>query len=52
MLLYIMHLLEARIQHIAIFQLMGGEEIYHYHAKLMMKRGRVGGAFVWHQDYG
>ncbi|XP_043226920.1 L-proline trans-4-hydroxylase-like [Amphibalanus amphitrite] len=33
-------------------QLMGGEEVYHYHAKLMMKRGRIGGAFVWHQDYG
>jgi len=33
-------------------ELMGGDEVYHYHTKLMMKKGKVGGAFVWHQDYG
>ena len=29
-----------------------GEEIYHYHHKLMLKEPRVGGAWEWHQDYG
>eukprot|EP00043_Microstomoeca_roanoka_P009473 m.89864 g.89864 ORF g.89864 m.89864 type:complete len:308 (+) comp14595_c0_seq1:128-1051(+) len=29
-----------------------GEEVYHYHTKLMMKEAYTGGAFVWHQDYG
>lgn len=29
-----------------------GEEIYHYHHKLMVKEPRVGGAWEWHQDYG
>ncbi|XP_037092671.1 L-proline trans-4-hydroxylase-like [Pollicipes pollicipes] len=33
-------------------ELMGGDEVYHYHTKLMMKKGRVGGAHIWHQDYG
>ncbi|CAL4071436.1 unnamed protein product [Meganyctiphanes norvegica] len=33
-------------------QLMGGDEIYHYHSKLLMKDAKTGGAFVWHQDYG
>jgi len=33
-------------------ELMGGEEIYHYHSKLMMKEARTGGAWNWHQDYG
>ena len=32
--------------------LLGGDEIYHYHSKLMMKEARTGGAHVWHQDYG
>ncbi|CAL4127155.1 unnamed protein product, partial [Meganyctiphanes norvegica] len=32
--------------------LMGGEEIYHYHTKLMMKDAKTGGAWCWHQDYG
>lgn len=32
--------------------LLGGDEIYHYHSKLMMKEAQTGGAFVWHQDYG
>lgn len=29
-----------------------GDEIYHYHHKLMIKEPRVGGAWEWHQDYG
>ncbi|CAL4104674.1 unnamed protein product, partial [Meganyctiphanes norvegica] len=33
-------------------ELMGGEEIYHYHSKLMMKDAKTGGAWCWHQDYG
>ena len=32
--------------------LLGGEEIYHYHSKLMMKDPKTGGAHIWHQDYG
>jgi len=32
--------------------LLGGEEIYHYHSKLMMKEPKTGGAHLWHQDYG
>ena len=32
--------------------LLGGDEIYHYHSKLMMKEAKSGGSFVWHQDYG
>jgi hypothetical protein len=32
-------------------KLLGGE-VYHYHAKLMMKEAHTGGSFVWHQDYG
>ena len=31
--------------------LLGGE-VYHYHSKLMLKEPEVGGAWVWHQDYG
>jgi len=29
-----------------------GEEVYHYHSKMIMKDARVGGAWAWHQDYG
>jgi ectoine hydroxylase-related dioxygenase (phytanoyl-CoA dioxygenase family) len=29
-----------------------GNEIYHYHHKMMLKEPRVGGAWEWHQDYG
>ena len=32
--------------------LLGGEEVYHYHSKLMMKEPKTGGAHLWHQDYG
>ena len=29
-----------------------GEEVYHWHHKLILKEPRVGGAWAWHQDYG
>ena len=29
-----------------------GNEIYHYHSKMIMKDARIGGAWAWHQDYG
>lgn len=29
-----------------------GDEVYHYHSKVMLKEPRVGGAWQWHQDYG
>ena len=29
-----------------------GDEIYHWHHKLILKEPRVGGAWEWHQDYG
>lgn len=29
-----------------------GEEVFHYHHKMMLKEPRVGGAWEWHQDYG
>ena len=29
-----------------------GDEVYHYHSKMMIKEPRVGGAWAWHQDYG
>ena len=29
-----------------------GDEVYHYHAKLIMKDANTGGAHIWHQDYG
>ena len=31
---------------------MGGDELYHYHTKIMMKDPELGGSFEWHQDYG
>ncbi|QDV14808.1 Phytanoyl-CoA dioxygenase (PhyH) [Rosistilla oblonga] len=43
----------ARCQRVAgSMQSLMGEEIYHYHHKLMLKEPRVGGAWEWHQDYG
>ncbi len=43
----------ARAQKVAgtIEELLGGE-VYHYHAKLLMKKPKCGGAHVWSQDYG
>jgi len=29
-----------------------GEEVYHYHSKMIMKQAQTGGAWAWHQDYG
>ncbi|GIW97648.1 MAG: L-proline 4-hydroxylase [Pirellulaceae bacterium] len=29
-----------------------GDEVYHYHHKMMLKDAYVGGAWEWHQDYG
>ena len=29
-----------------------GDEVYHYHHKMMLKEAHVGGAWEWHQDYG
>ncbi|XP_063420849.1 ectoine dioxygenase-like [Mytilus trossulus] len=29
-----------------------GEEVYHYHGKLVSKEAFTGGSHLWHQDYG
>jgi hypothetical protein len=29
-----------------------GDEVYHYHSKMILKDPKVGGAWEWHQDYG
>ncbi len=29
-----------------------GDEVYHYHSKMSIKKPRTGGAWAWHQDYG
>jgi ectoine hydroxylase len=29
-----------------------GDEVYHYHSKIILKEPLVGGAWEWHQDYG
>ena len=29
-----------------------GQEVYHFHTKLMIKEPKVGGQWVWHQDFG
>jgi hypothetical protein len=29
-----------------------GDEVYHYHSKMIMKDAKIGGAWAWHQDYG
>jgi ectoine hydroxylase len=29
-----------------------GDDVYHYHHKLILKEPKVGGAWEWHQDYG
>ena len=35
----------------AVEQLMG-DEVYHFHHKMILKEPRVGGAWEWHQDFG
>lgn len=44
----------ARTQRVAgtMEEVMGGQEVYHYHSKLIMKDAHTGGRHVWHQDYG
>jgi len=43
----------ARSEKIAgTFEKLLGDEVYHYHAKLIMKDAKTGGAHIWHQDYG
>jgi len=37
---------------VSVMELLLGDEIYHYHHKMMLKEPRVGGAWEWHQDYG
>lgn len=29
-----------------------GDEVYHYHSKMILKDAKIGGAWAWHQDYG
>ncbi len=36
----------------ATMQHLLGDEVYHYHHKMMLKEPHVGGAWEWHQDYG
>ena len=36
----------------ANWMLDGSSPVCHFHSKLMQKEPRVGGAWVWHQDYG
>ncbi|MDA0578015.1 MAG: phytanoyl-CoA dioxygenase family protein [Verrucomicrobia bacterium] len=33
-------------------ELLIGDEVYHWHHKMMLKEPRIGGAWEWHQDYG
>ena len=33
-------------------QILLGDEVYHYHHKMMIKQPWIGGAWEWHQDYG
>lgn len=43
----------VRSQRVALtMQQLLGDEVYHYHHKMMLKEPRVGGAWEWHQDYG
>ncbi len=37
---------------VAAMESMLGDEVYHYHHKMILKEPRVGGAWTWHQDYG
>lgn len=33
-------------------ELMGGDEVYHFSTKILMKEANQSGSFLWHQDYG
>jgi len=37
---------------VSTMQRLLGDEVYHYHHKMILKEARVGGAWAWHQDYG
>ena len=37
---------------VSTMQALLGDEVYHYHHKMMLKEPKVGGAWEWHQDYG
>lgn len=37
---------------VAAVETLLGDEVYHYHHKMILKEPRVGGAWTWHQDYG
>lgn len=37
---------------VEVIEQLVGDEIYHYHSKMIMKDARIGGAWAWHQDYG
>lgn len=37
---------------VSAMQLLLGDEVYHYHHKMILKEPRIGGAWTWHQDYG
>lgn len=37
---------------VALMEALLGDEVYHYHHKMILKEPRVGGAWTWHQDYG
>lgn len=37
---------------VAVCEQVLGDEVYHYHHKMILKEARVGGAWAWHQDYG
>lgn len=36
----------------SVRQLLGAEDVCHFHSKVMQKQPEVGGAWEWHQDYG
>ena len=36
----------------SVRDLLGSDEVCHFHSKVMQKQPKVGGAWEWHQDYG
>ena len=37
---------------VSAVEMLLGDEVYHYHHKMILKEPRIGGAWTWHQDYG
>jgi ectoine hydroxylase len=37
---------------VGVMEQLLGDEVYHYHSKMMLKEPKVGGAWEWHQDFG